>query len=200
MSNLVEEEVHRTATYSLFYHHPPQLPHTLPENKEEFFVPGVHVPTYGLGWMIKVPGIAVWGKDYEGYREEFILPRWKEAGFPDWYTPGGTHGLMIPNLYQFGPHHIFIQIAESTRNAIEFVKTEAGTKQIVEQALKVLLLDDAEIDFGPYRNLIWLLLPWSLHKKNKKVDYPCIGDSPTPWNMPAKMRDIVEYAQWSRYL
>ncbi|KAF5331974.1 hypothetical protein D9611_008827 [Ephemerocybe angulata] len=116
MSDSLEEEEVKSVIFPLFFHHPPQHPHTLPQDKEQFVFPGKHVPTYALGWMIKVPRITDFGNHYGSYQERFILPRWKEAGFPDWYTPPRNHGFMVPSL--FGNDHIFIQLAENTPQAL----------------------------------------------------------------------------------
>ncbi|KAF5320188.1 hypothetical protein D9611_010242 [Ephemerocybe angulata] len=159
-------------------------------------VPNIYnyAPTYALGWMIKVPNIYNYGRSYRNYRNDIILPRWKKANFPDWYTYPQSHGCMIPDLSLWGEDHIFIQVSENTPGALEKLRSKAGTEEIVEKALTVLRLDKVKNEIGAYSKLLWVLPP-HYHLGARKYAYPCIGDTTREISeMPDEMKDILTYS------
>ncbi|KAJ3525843.1 hypothetical protein NMY22_g10406 [Coprinellus aureogranulatus] len=141
------------------------------------------VPIYGFGWMVKAVNSGELPRSFEELSEDFIDPKWREYKCRPDERNLDRYGLMIPAVWQYGPDHILLQLAQNTPQAIRLLHTRKGLELIVGQAVRVLGLEKLALDkkvFDPYDNLIWAR--WRPQTSNwpRDINFPCIAEQINP--------------------
>ncbi|KAF5320352.1 hypothetical protein D9611_011340 [Ephemerocybe angulata] len=142
---------------------------------EGIIPPSTRTPRYGLGWMIRVPGIKNHFPGYMNFMLDVTWPAWRSNNFkPAKLSEMSRIGLQIPQFWEVGENYVFLYIAWNHPVMMTVLKFEKNRGVLVRQALGALGLAPGCFEPLSAMNLIWLR--WDKGARFSDAEYPCIGE------------------------